>query len=188
MLFVFLKKSKKINASPDATVIFLVGNTGNGKSTFMNCMDGKCMEKLKLGNRVVLNIENMPMNEKNPLGHDGNSKTRTIDFLYVPKLNIIFVDCPGYFDSAGPDRNLINSIAINQVFNGNRSLKMKVLAFISNADFNANRAEAVIDALNMVYGLIPNEEILKKCLGIVITKCRKVDIKKNLLNIQSLIN
>lgn len=127
----------------------------------------------------------MPIDEHNPLGHNGKSKTRTVDFMYVPKLNVIFVDCPGYFDSAGPDQNLINSIAINQVFNGNGSLQMKVLAFVSNDD-SSERLGAIIDALNMVYGLIPSVDTLKKGLGIVITKCRKIDEKKNFKKIESI--
>ena len=176
---------KQINEAPNATIILLVGNTGNGKSTFMHCMYGKRMDRLRIDNRWVLNIENMPLNERNPLGHNGKSKTRTVDFMYVPHLNIIFVDCPGYFDSAGPDQNLINSIAINQVFNGTKSLQMKILAFVSNDDFG-QRLGAIIDALNMVYGLIPNIEILKKGLGVVITKSRKPDEKRNLKKIESI--
>lgn len=42
---------RQISEAPNATIILLIGNTGNGKSTFMHCMHGERMNRLRMDNR-----------------------------------------------------------------------------------------------------------------------------------------
>lgn len=160
----------KITATPDANYVILIGITGNGKSTFMNSIFGTIMEADILYGQKILKIKGTNSNDSNQIGHFAKSQTRTVNIMNIPDLNIVLADCPGFFDTGGPDTAIINSVLVDKVFNGRQQMKMKFLVFISKDDLDTARFEKVKKSFDMVLRLIPDKNILKEYCGVVITK------------------
>lgn len=107
------------------------------------------MEKVRCFNWEALNIVGNDLINQEEIGHDGNSKTKTIKMHYIHEIDTILVDCPGFYDSEGPDQSIVNSISINHVFNARHPNKMKVLIFLpieilSLIDFNVSKMNLIL--------------------------------------------
>ena len=77
------------------SAVFVVGDTGSGKSTFINFMVGAplVMKKEEKLNRYM--IENAEADPQLPIGHGMKSKTK-IPTIYKDKENRVWVDTPGF--------------------------------------------------------------------------------------------
>ena len=100
----------------DKEAIMVIGNTGSGKSTFLNYLLGCAMtrkdpEELGLTGLadIVIVSPDSTLQEVTPIGHSQISKT------FMPQIvqdtqdpAIAYCDCPGFLDNRGPEINIAN--------------------------------------------------------------------------------
>lgn len=183
----FNEINNQIKDAPNSSIILEIGGTGCGKTTFAQCMLGKNMEKVRCFNWEALNIVGNDLINQEEIGHDGNSKTKTIKMHYIHEIDTILVDCPGFYDSEGPDQSIVNSISINHVFNARHPNKMKVLIFLPIEIFEPNRFQCIKDELNLALYLIPDMNILKECAAIIISKGNEEDKEDDIIQLQKIV-
>jgi energy-coupling factor transporter ATP-binding protein EcfA2 len=137
-------------------VVAVVGNTGSGKSTFLNYLLG-CKMQLKnpreLGLPGMYNVaivdESGPRREIMKIGHGGNSKT------FMPQLatdlsdeGIIYCDCPNFSDNRGAEINIANALNMKRFLQEAGSVKVIFLAefgeFLTNHGQTLNAMEGMV--------------------------------------------
>lgn len=145
--------------------VLLIGDTGVGKSSLKNYLNGKAPEIIQgKGKSILLQGEGIFSGKKSgttipSLSHDTNN-------------NVIYCDCPGFKDTKGIRQEIINAFAIDYLLSYNeKDNKVKVLLTVLASDFEDGlRGGNILDTLNRLKKMFPNIEELKRAIGLIITK------------------
>jgi energy-coupling factor transporter ATP-binding protein EcfA2 len=138
--------------------VIVIGNTGAGKSTFVNYLLGcEMMQKTPkelgikgLGKVVVVKSksEGGRCDEIMPIGHSKTSKTFIPQIAVDPiHAHLAYCDCPGFLDNRGAEINIANAVNIKRVLQVAKSAK--VLVLINYYSLKADRARGLTDMLNI---------------------------------------
>jgi energy-coupling factor transporter ATP-binding protein EcfA2 len=160
-------------------VVAVVGNTGSGKSTFLNYLLG-CKMQLKnpreLGLPGMYNVaivdESGPHREIMKIGHEGNSRA------FMPQLAtdlnddaIIYCDFPSFSDNWGAEINIANALNIKRFLQNAGSVKVIFLAefgeLLTNHGQTLNAMEGMV---KQMFGRETNLRKYKNAVLLGITK------------------
>lgn len=165
-----LKKVKEANniahnAAKDKDLVLVVGNTGSGKSTFLNYLIGKKM--IEPGSmKKVFQCED-PVFE---IGFGFESKTHFPQVYYDPESDLTYCDCPGFNDNRGVEFDVSNMYAIARLCHSARSIK-GVVILINYFSLETDRAKGLRETLDILRKVFYDK--LDECLGsvqIVVTR------------------
>lgn len=133
-------------------LILILGNTGAGKSTFVNYLVGKKMREERVPNSLNKGfVCDDPVME---IGHGFESKTTFPESCSDASSNLTFCDCPGFMDNRGVVFDITNMYAITKMAQLSRSVKGIVIIFNYHA-LEADRAkglQATISLLHTIFG------------------------------------
>eukprot|EP00540_Astrosyne_radiata_P000297 CAMPEP_0116823504 /NCGR_PEP_ID=MMETSP0418-20121206/875_1 /TAXON_ID=1158023 /ORGANISM="Astrosyne radiata, Strain 13vi08-1A" /LENGTH=1063 /DNA_ID=CAMNT_0004451765 /DNA_START=1006 /DNA_END=4194 /DNA_ORIENTATION=- len=150
--------AKNAEKAKGKEAVIVLGNTGAGKSTFINYLMGcdmikkspKELGKKGLGKLVVVKpvSEGGRLNEVMPIGHDKVSKTFMPQIEVNPtKSGVVYCDCPGFLDNRGSEINISNAVNIKRVLQQAKSVKILVL--INYHALRADRGRGLSDMLKI---------------------------------------
>jgi len=117
--------------------IFVVGDTGAGKSTFINYMTGQRLTIKKSEYMNSYYLENAGSNSVT-IGHDFKSKTKMPAFVTDEDGNM-YIDTPGFEDTEGFKANIINAMILKRILN--MFSKKKVVLLIEEKNLFVNRGQ-----------------------------------------------
>ena len=125
-------------------IVAFLGNTGAGKSTLVNLTAGK---KLKISpDETKYVLEDEKDETAMPIGHFGDSKTKYPQSIDVGGLR--FFDLPGFNDTDGSERNLINAAFIRHILLDAATVRF---VFVAGEDqFTADRSTSVKQMFNAI--------------------------------------
>jgi len=147
---------KEVRSMQDREVVLVVGNTGAGKSTFINFMAGKqqTVGVSSSGDQIVETIDPITVE-----GH-GNKAETTYPHVYsigTPPLH--FCDCPGFRDNRGNEVEIANAAALSQLAKTCKRIKCLVLCIeFSNA--KAVRSEALDDTIETTLAFLGQDTLI----------------------------
>lgn len=140
----FDKNAGVFNSAKGQNIVVFLGNTGAGKSTLVNFLAGK---ELKIGPYADdFVLANPADKEAMTIGTGGNSETLYPQYIDVDGLR--FFDLPGFNDTDGSERNLVNAAFIRQILLDAASVR---LVFVAGQDqFTADRSASVKQMFNCI--------------------------------------
>lgn len=170
-IFTLIKEgSKQINPDDDRVVI-VVGDTGSGKSTLVNCLAGAKLTAFKPSNTKKLAIELQVQEEHHAkIGHGGKSETFLPKKLKDESNGRVFWDLPGFEDTRGPKLDIPNTFYIDKIFSNAK--EMKVLAVIDESAITGpRRGQSFKELIVRLSSMFENNiEKLADSMVIVFTK------------------
>lgn len=166
-------KQKMLNVHSNATRVLVVGTAGGGKSSLIHNLLGIPVFASKYEGSMVVIPERMLDGIK--ISHDCNAGTTIPELVYDEKNEFIYCDCPGFFDPRGPEQEIINLFAIDQLFShsDNVNSKIKIILVMSEGEFNGSRGAISKKVFFKVSKLLPKIEELKASIVFVLTKANK---------------
>ena len=93
---------------------------------------------------------------------------------YDSDTDLVFCDCPGFFDNRGEIQDITNSFAICRVLSQAKNIKILLLA--SHPDIRATRGKALRECCQLVETLIPDQQSLRPAISLIITHVNQDDI------------
>lgn len=150
----------------EKTVTILLGPTGSGKTTLYYALTGKALKGMKLGRKKYLDAEEP--NDMFQIGHDVMSRTYKPGLIFDPDVDIIFCDCPGFFDNRGDIQDITNSFAIYRVLKSAQNVK--ILFVVSYSDVSSTRGDPFRKSCKILEELIPSRPSLQPAISLIITK------------------
>jgi len=140
-----------------------LGNTGAGKSTLINYLSGKRL-KVNTFNDIVLDST-----EQSTMAIRGGNNSETFLPSYVQVGNLVLYDLPGFMDTRGTARSLVNACFIKNIIENANSIK---LVFVAGIDqITGDRGESFKTLLSNTKKLIPNcNKPLETFSSLVVTK------------------
>ena len=149
-------------------VVLVVGKTGSGKSTVVQCIAGKRMyttsHQTTSSSGEVL--DKTVFEAENPLkgfdiGHDKVSETKYIHFysLTVKKKELVFLDTPGFQDTEGHEIDIATSVMLSEVAKIAGSLRFVIM--INYVSLLEDRGTAVKGILKLVRTFVSDFEASK---------------------------
>ena len=153
----FNRNAALLNAAKDRDIVAFLGNTGAGKSTLVNLLAGK---EIRVGDDEE---DYILVNPHDPtamvIGTGGSSET-----LYPKSIdvgNLRFFDLPGFNDTDGSERNLVNAAFIRKILLDAASVR---LVFVVGQDqFTADRSASVRQMFNCLNQLF----VVEKSMNLV---------------------
>ena len=123
------KGQKATQKASGKKILVVVGNTGSGKSTAINYIEGCEMEMEKLEGKPKRVVRVKPTSKILALmaiGHGKNSET------FIPQVEngftgLTYMDCPGFFDNRGFATNVANTVNIKNAVFGAHSVFLLIL-------------------------------------------------------------
>lgn len=159
----------------ERSIVVVIGPTGSGKTTLYYALTGKQMKGFRDGIRKRLKPIQSEENFK--IGHGGLSETSIPGLKYDQGTNIIYCDCPGFFDNRNDIQDITNSFAISHVLS--QASNAKILLLTSYSDVFATRGKPIYDSCKIIEKLIPKEEDLRPSIGLIITAISPDDYAEN---------
>ncbi len=150
-----------LDSSVGRDIVVFLGNTGAGKSTLINYLSGKELEVDQLGNIVQNSFDPSAMG----IGNSDGSET----FLprFVEANDFLFYDLPGFRDTRGTARNLVNACFIKAILENARSARLVFVAGIG--EVTEIRGSSFKELYRQATQLIPQKSI-ETFSALVITK------------------
>ena len=169
------------NAAPATgkEVLMVLGNTGAGKSTFLNYLMGARMElvypedlDLPGEQEVVVVAQNSPRPEIMPIGHERTSKTFMPQMATDPdNTTWVYCDCPGFADNRGPEINIANALSINRILQCSGGVNAVFLANYRGLSVDrGNSIQAMENMCHQMFGGVHNLEKHKNAVLLGITQ------------------
>lgn len=150
----------------DKIVTLLLGPTGSGKTTLYYALTDKPLKGMKNGRKKYLDSPS-PI-DKFKIGHRPMAQTTIPGLEYDPGTDIIFCDCPGFFDNRGEIQDITNSFAIHRVLS--HAKNVKILFITSYDDVRSARGGPFVESCNIVENLIRSRSALQPAIALIITK------------------
>jgi hypothetical protein len=153
-----------LDSSKDKDIVVFLGNTGAGKSTLINYLSGKQLKVNDLDD-IVLDDPNDPL--AMAIGNGSISETFLPAFAQVGGL--LFYDLPGFKDTRGTAKSLVNACFIKHIVENARSAK---LVFVAGMDqITSDRGSSFKTLLSQVKQLLPNStQPIETFSSLVMTK------------------
>ena len=178
------------NATGKDLLIF-IGNTGSGKSTSINYLNGCIMESFD-DNAFCTKVrvhEKSEIPSITKIGHTNVSETEVP--VVIEGKNYTVLDCPGFLDNRGPLTNIANAVNIRNVMKGAKSVKIVI-----TVGFNkliSDRDSGLAQMIDIAKKLFGNEDSLiknKDSIAIAVTHINIDDNKKakNVENLKKVFN
>ena len=154
-------------------VIVVLGNTGAGKSTFINYLAGCQLEekRVKGHGRVVVVKDKSSGGARDEVMAIGHSASKT----FMPHIAEVdgrtYCDCPGFSDNRGLEINIANAVNIKQALSRAESLRLVVL--VNYYSLKADRGKGFLDLLGTLTYLLGKEALgqHKDSILLGISKC-----------------
>ncbi len=165
------KNPELLNSSKEKDIVVFLGKTGSGKSTLINYLSDK---ELKGTNKDRIILNNPSDHEAIEIGETYKSQT----FLpkYIQHNNLLFCDLPGFGDTGGTAKDLINACFIKNIIENSKTARLVFVAGYN--EVTAARGELFKKLLLITEKLIPNEKI-EDFSSLVITKTKpEIDNKE----------
>lgn len=147
------------------TLVVLLGGTGSGKSTFMHILAGRKLVLREDKYGVPILDSEVPW-EEFKIGHGHDSETEIPGIWFDRTRNIIFCDCPGFYDTKGPMQEVVNLFAIVSLLNLVNQLKIALM--IRQEDAVSLRGQQSRKQFNMIENL-SKEKSSPKGISLIIT-------------------
>ena len=113
----------------DKDTVFVVGNTGAGKSTLVNYLGGsKIVTVRNADNQFVGQLEVEDPLDGCIVGHTANSETRYLR-SYVDRDggNLLLCDTPGFEDTDGSNTDIANAVAISWAIRKSKTVRLVLI-------------------------------------------------------------
>lgn len=145
--------------------VVLIGNTGAGKSTLSCALMGIILEIVQgAGKQMILEGEGV--------GEGLQSYTQQPTLLVDNNHSFILCDCPGFEDTSGIEKEIINSFIIDNLFHSDQKYENKftVLLVASESDLFSTRGHFIKESFERVEEMFEDKTQIEKGIGLVITK------------------
>ena len=164
-------------AGKDAVIV--LGNTGAGKSTFINYLAGCELELKRIsGHGRVLVVKNKALggecDEVMRIGHGAPT-------TFMPQIAEVewetYCDCPGFSDNRGPEINIANAVNIKQALSRAASIRMVVM--VNYYSLKADHGNGFRDLLRTLTDLLGSEEAIaqhQESIRLGISQCPYPDL------------
>ncbi|CAE8651577.1 unnamed protein product [Polarella glacialis] len=151
-------------------VVILVGNTGTGKSTFVHFLAGCQLQRrpYKQGSSLKRWVYEAAQSlDDFRIGHDLQSETKHIIPFEREDSGVVYLDSPGYEDTAGPEVDFATSISYQKVAATCGQLRFLVL--VSCASFLDNRGGAIRSLTKLLSSLVHGFDTHKLAFSFLFT-------------------
>ena len=144
-------------------LLVIIGNTGAGKSTCVNYVDGCTLQRVSLsdggrGPKVVRVAPDSPRPELMRIGHTDKSQTFVPDVR--PGHEFVYCDCPGFLDTRGAEINIANAVNIKATVS--RAKSTKVLVLLNYKTLGAKRGGGLQELADILVPLFGSPEGLRE--------------------------
>lgn len=146
-------------------VLFL-GLTGSGKSTLAASLLGKTLTISRRGIHNVLDCTD------SGIVHGPRSGTECPEFFTDEASHLVLCDCPGFEDTGGYKKEIVNAFAIDKLLehNSGESIKIKLLLVASISELEGQRGNAILSKVDRLKQMFPSNLDIEQKIGLVITK------------------
>ena len=137
--------------------VVVLGNTGAGKSAFINYLHG-CAFAYEEEDKMVVRPDS-PVAELMRIGHTSSSETfspQVEDAAACLGAGYAFADCPGFLDNRGFEINVAN--AVNVRHTAAAASSAVVVVVINYYSLRADRGKGLHDLLSILLGLFGSAE------------------------------
>lgn len=141
--------------------IAVIGNTGAGKSTFVNALYGCTMKSRGKGTRREVYVG--WWNTQTPIGHSRNSRfseTFLPKMVPIPDQSYCLIDCPGFLDNRGSEISLSNALNIRTMMH--KASRVGVLLLIDQHSIQADRGTGFASSIEYLKQLFGSEQKVRQ--------------------------
>lgn len=161
--FATVDRTVQPSGSQSQEVVLVLGNTGAGKSTFVNYIVGRRMREAEVPSSLQQGF--LCDDAVVEIGHGFESRT---DFPHsVIDRDIAYCDCPGFSDTRGPMFDITNTYAIGKVARSARSVKGVVYVMSYHA-LLADRAAALEEMVFMLQKLFGSRDLRSRAESVML--------------------
>ena len=171
--------------------VVVLGNTGAGKSTFLNYFMGCTMVEqdpeelglVGLDDEVIVVLpraQGGTLDEIMPIGHEKQSKTFLPHIEHDPRkaAPYAYCDCPGFLDNRWPEVNIANAVNIRRALQAASSVRLLIL--INYDTLKVDRGRGLSDMLKMCTQLFGSSKQLSLHRESVLLGITHVPVKKRM--------
>ncbi len=176
----------RVKAIKKKDVVLVIGNTGAGKSTFINYALKCKMESFfcdELSKDCIKAVD--PLVE---IGHDIESKTLFAEVFEKPQdedNNICWLDCPGFKDNRGKEHGVCVSVCTEMAIKMANSIR-SIVVVIDFEELTAGRGAGFSELSKTLSKLLNDMESISESVFFIINKipvnCDKSRIEKSIKN------
>ena len=136
----------------DRDLVLVLGNTGAGKSTFINYMLG--CEMVEDVNDSTGDIRIDCSNPQAKIGHGLTSETQLPEIFCGTGSELTFCDCPGFSDNRGVEMDIANMYSIARLAKAARSIQgiVFLVSFHALQDCRAQSLNGAVSMLSAIMG------------------------------------
>lgn len=162
------------NNLQEKPVAILLGPTGSGKTTLYYALTGKDLMVVDGSPYPVLDVTDEERDVHFQIGHGGRAKTDNPGLKYDSNTDIIFCDCPGFFDNRSDLQDTTNSFAINSVLKHAKNIK--ILLATSDSSIQSSKGKALLESCLLVEKLFTNQEQIRDEIALIVTHINPEDM------------